>query len=298
MHLVRVVWGNGTIGTLAGTALNTTFGGDGPLPAATTALNAPAGMALDAVGRKLFVAERGGARVRVISLQTSTITLVAGTGTVNASHDSVDGAPALSWNFSSNVRSVAWNPCRRTLLIADSGSGLVLELRTDARMYIIAGSTEATAPVGVSGVRGTSVRLQTPQGLSLDADGQILYIAEAGGAAVRGLNCTTGYIYTVMGTGTLWSGGLVEGMPPLLTPLSTPTATLWVRRTLLVADSMGALLFGADFAANRTFTLSGNGTYASDGDGGPALWVQTSVCPLMLLSTPPPIARTSATRAA
>ena len=66
----------GQVSVIAGTGPCTSTGDDGPATAATLA--SPAGLAIDRVGRALYIAETGANRVRRIDLVTGTITTAAG----------------------------------------------------------------------------------------------------------------------------------------------------------------------------------------------------------------------------
>jgi len=67
--VIKTVAGNGTEG----------FSGDGG-PALTASLSDPSGVAVDAANTKLYIADVGNRRIRVVTLATGVLTTVAGTG--------------------------------------------------------------------------------------------------------------------------------------------------------------------------------------------------------------------------
>jgi sugar lactone lactonase YvrE len=83
---------------------------------------------------------------------------------------------------------------------------------TAGSIYTIAGNTAyvGTPSMGTDGVLATQTTLANPQGVAVDAAGNI-YISDTGNSAVRMINASTGMISTV--AGTLGTGGLSDQVP-------------------------------------------------------------------------------------
>ena len=149
------------------------------------------------------------------------------------------------------------------LYASDRDNHVVVQARPDATLIAIAGNGLA----GFSGDRGQAVNasLQSPQGLAIDAGGN-LYIADSAGNRVRRV-ARDGTIDTIAGTGVAGFSG--DG-PATANQLNTPRG--------LAVDAAGNLYI-ADSANHRVrkvtpsglmTTLAGTGTAGTSGDGGPA----------------------------
>ena len=174
-HRIRKVDGAGVISTIAGNG-SAGFSGDGA-PATAGQLNRPAGVSLDGAGN-LYIADSLNQRVRKLSAATGFLSTVAGSG--NAGFFG-DGGAATGANIM-NPGGVAADGAGN-LYLADSGNNRVR--RVDAATGVIFTVAGSWTP-GFSGDGGpaTLARLSAPQGLALDAVGN-LYIADAGNNRIR-----------------------------------------------------------------------------------------------------------------
>ncbi len=229
------------VNTLAGTGTAALYGDNGPAAAAD--LNQPHGVVADAA-RNLYIADTGNSVVRRIDSITGTITTIAGTGTAGFS--------------------------------GDAGAA-------------------------------TSAQLNAPVGVALDANGD-LYIADTGNNRIRVLyeggtlasqlitlenpsvsSPVIGDIYTVAGSSTTagYSGDLGKAS---LATFATPqrlavdasgnvyisdSANHRVRMIYLSGTAAAALVKSANAAVNTPtpgylYTVVGNGTASSTGDGAAA----------------------------
>ena len=166
---------SGTITTVAGNGI-AGYSGDGG-GATTAELNYPAGIALGPTG-DLFIADYANNRIRRASLQSGTITTVAGNGTGGYSGD---GGAAT--NAELNMPSGVFVDQAGDIFIADSANNLVR--RVDAGTGVIA----TVAGDGIAGLSGdgnaaTSAELSYPLGVALDASGQI-WIADSANNRIR-----------------------------------------------------------------------------------------------------------------
>jgi trimeric autotransporter adhesin len=263
-HHIYTVAGDGRAG----------YGGDGG-PGTGAQLHSPAGVAVDAAGN-LVIADTGNNRIRVVAASTGTfygqamaagdIYTVAGDGTAGYGGD---GGPATSAELDSPA-GVAVDGVGN-LVIADTGNNRVRvvpavagifydQAMTPRDIYTVAGDGTS----GFSGDAGpaTSAELNSPAGVALDANGNLL-IADTGNNRVRvfadhggtfyGQPMTLGDIYTVAGDGT--SGRTGDGGPATSAELSSPAG--------VAVDGAGNLLI-ADAGNNRVRVVAeGNGAFYS-----------------------------------
>lgn len=115
------------------------------------------------------------------------------------------------------------------LFIADTGHHRVLATDPDGHVRAAFGDG---AP-GLLDGDGPSARFQQPRGLALDADGDILYVADSGNHALRRIDLTTGHVATVAGTGALGRGR--QPGPARTTALRSPWDLAWVADELWIA---------------------------------------------------------------
>ena len=173
-HRVRVIAGDGTIHTVAGTGQPGAAGDGGPATAAR--LDLPAGLAVaDGV---LYIADAGNHRVRAVDLAAGTIRNVAGSG---APGFAGDGGPAPQ-ALLNRPQDVAVTGDGVSLFIADTFNHRVrvVNLGTGGiTTFAGTGSADFTAASGPAG----QLSLDGPAGLAASAGG-FLFIVDAGHYAV------------------------------------------------------------------------------------------------------------------
>lgn len=184
LRIRRVDAATGNISTIAGTGMRG-FAGDGgdPLMAQFQVQVGenpePEGaLAMDGMTR-LYVADTGNHRIRLIDFTANTITTVVGTGTAGFSGD---GGPASAAQITS-PRDIEIGP-DGDLYIADTGNHCVRRVsRADGTIHTVAGTG---GQYGFSGDRGdaTQARLYRPFGISFDRDGN-LFIADTYNSRIR-----------------------------------------------------------------------------------------------------------------
>ena len=178
------------VSTLAGTGIGG-FNGDGPV--ATTQLNGPAGMAVEASGTVL-IADSLNNRVRRVNLQTGQVTTVAGTGTGGFNADNIPASSA-QLNLPTGVA-------------VDSSGNIFIADTLNQRIRRVDGVTNEITTVAGNGAFGfngdnpsaTLARLSFPLGVAVDAAGNVL-VADSLSHRVRLVNMQSGEINTIIGTG-------------------------------------------------------------------------------------------------
>jgi secreted PhoX family phosphatase len=292
----------GDIYTVAGNGSSGLAGNTGPATAA--ALNFPEGVTFDSAGN-LVIADNANHRVRVVAAQSGTYygqAMTAGNIYI-AGGNSVPGAsgnrglarnavlyvPAsgptestVTVNGQNDIVAQGdqvWFVCR----IAGQHFGRSL---TAGHIYQIAG--DGYAGFSGDGGPGQVAEVWAPRGLAMDAAGNLV-IADTNNNRVRvvagqtgrlyGRKMTAGHIYTVAGTGPPAFSG--DGGPATAAQLFTPEAVALDHagnlvigdsgnnRVRVVAERTGHF-YGQAMTAGDIYTIAGDGSQSSSGDGGPA----------------------------
>lgn len=186
---IKKIDASGIITTFAGTSGFGGYAGDGGL-AISAKLNAPAGVAIDAIGN-VYIADYGNSVIRKVSVSGS-ITTIAGSGT-----STVDGILASSAAISV-PSSVAVDASGNVFLVDDHR---VRKINSFGIITTIAG----TGAYGFSGDGGpaTNATFKIIEAIAVDGSGN-LYIADTGNSCIRKVD-TLGIVTTIVGIGG--SGG-------------------------------------------------------------------------------------------
>jgi Bacterial Ig-like domain (group 3)/MBG domain (YGX type)/NHL repeat len=146
--------------------------------------------------------------------------------------------------------------------IADTDNFVIREVNLAGITTVVAGTGEQG--FGGDGGPATSALLDSPEGIALDAAGN-LYIADSGNHRIR--EVTAGVIATIAGTGTCGYSG--DGGPAAAAALCLPTA--------VAVDSTGGVYIAdtnnyriRKIAGTTISTVAGNGAQSFSGDGGQA----------------------------
>jgi uncharacterized protein (TIGR03437 family) len=250
-NAVRMVTAKGVISTIAGNGTAGSGGDNGAAASAT--LNGPQGIAVDAAGN-IYVSDTGNARVRKIS--NGTITTVAGNGTQGYGGDGGAATGAMLNTPLGLAVDKAGN-----LYIADLGNNVIRRV-ANGTIATFAGSTQG---FGGNGGPALSARLSGPQGVAVDASGN-LYITDTLNASVRVVTAS-GTIANVAGTGIPGYSG--DGGPASKAQLGSPTGiAIDSAGTLYVADSGSRIR--KIFPNGVIVTIAGGAGTGYTGDGGPA----------------------------
>jgi len=245
----------GTINGYAGTGAAGSTGDAGAATAAT--LHGPGGTALDVTG-KVYIADTGNNKVRVVS--GGVITTVAGTGTAGASGD---GAAASSAQLSGPA-SVSLDAAG-DVYIADAGNNKVREVSAATGVISTVAGTGTAGSSGDGGL-ATGALLNAPAGVVSDSNGD-LYIADSGNNKVRKVNVYTGLMTTVAGTGVAGSTG--NNVAATAATLTHPDGVaLDSNGDLYIADTGSNLV--REVINGVITTVAGTGAAGSSGDGSAA----------------------------
>jgi sugar lactone lactonase YvrE len=263
-NVVREVNASGTISTYAGTG-TAGYSGDGG-PATAAELYAPTACAVDSAG-DLYVADDANNVVRKIDTK-GVITTVAGNGadagTPNGEFGGDGGAAtAAELNHPFGVAVDAAG----NLYIADTVNYRVRKVDAASGVITtIAGN--GTFGYAGDGKAATSAELYNPEGLAVDAAGDV-YIADQANNVVRKVDAS-GTISTVAGRQKQY-GFSGDGGAATSADLSGPTAVVLDSAGNLYISDTGNMRVRSVMASNGVIhAVAGDGTQGFKGDGGKA----------------------------
>lgn len=240
-NLVRVIYPNGTINTVAGycIAVGSTcrggYTGDG-VPATTALLNFPSGISVQSNG-DIYIADMYNSKIRKVA-SNGTISTVAGSFTAGYSGD---GGPAYlaKLNRPSSI-SVAADG---TIYFADTGNNVIRMIATNGTIGTVAGASSLCLGVTCPGYTGdgiaTGVCLKSPTRVVASGNGEF-YFSDSGNNLVR--RVSNGLITTVAGycqcNSNCVAGYSGDNGPATNALLNYPTGLYYAGNNLLyVADS-------------------------------------------------------------
>jgi large repetitive protein len=167
--------------------------------AAAASLYLPTSVVLDGAGN-MYIADSGHNRIRKVtapatgSIGTGIISTIAGNGDPTYSGD---GGPAVDATL--NAPSGIAIDGAGNLYIADTGDNRIREINASTGIITTVAGTGAIGSSGDGGA-ATAAELNQPQGVSVDASGN-LYIADTNNHRIREVKIATGIITTVAGDG-------------------------------------------------------------------------------------------------
>jgi sugar lactone lactonase YvrE len=296
----------GTIRTIVGTRRLGGFSGDGG-PAPGALLNLPTGVAVSGSGG-VAVADQNNNRVRLVpartayafgqSLVAGDITTVAGTGTAGGGgvggpgrDAELDAPSGVAFDAHGNLL-IAEFAGNRVLVVAATTGEFFGRSMTAGDLYVLAG-TGAAGSAGDGGP-AAAAELYAPEDVSLDSAGDVI-VTEFYGNRVRliagatgtsfGRRMESGRIYTLAGTGSPSSSG--DGGPATSASIDQPVGVaVDAHGNLVVGDYLGQRVrvvaassgtyYGIPMTAGDMYTVAGNGTKGTSGDGGPAVAAELS----------------------
>ena len=191
-------------------------------------------------------------------LSTPTITTVAGNHTVGYAGD---GGPATSAEFFYPGR-VAVH-LHGNLFISDIDNDVIREVNASTGVIT---TVAGNGLIGSSGDGGpaTSAELDGPEGVAVDADGN-LFIADTYNDEIREVHAGTGVITTIVGAPPL-GGPPADGVS-----LNEPYGVaVDAHGNLFIANTLGYAILEVNASTRAITTVAGNGTLGYTGDGGPA----------------------------
>ena len=254
----------GVISTIVGDG-KFSYSGDNA-PASTSAVNAPAGVAVDGSGA-LYIADFSNNRIRSVDATTQLIQTLAGTG---VSGHTGDGASASAATLKT-PGGVAVD-ASGAVFFADTGNHCVRKI-SGGTISAVAGT--GTPGSGGDGAAATAAQLSSPTALALDAAGN-LYIADTGNNCIRKITFGNGFIQTIAGTGTASFSG--DGAAATGATLSGPMGVaVDSDGNVYISDTANSRVRKIDIGTGFINTIAGNGTADFSGDGSAALSAEVNL---------------------
>ncbi|MGI8785519.1 MAG: IPT/TIG domain-containing protein [Acidobacteriota bacterium] len=258
---IRRVDSSGFITTIAGNGQGG-YSGDG-VPATATALNLPKRVTLDSSGN-IYIADTDNHRVRKINAANQTISTIAGNGQEGLAGDNI-----LATNSSLRFPHELAFDSAGNIFIAESGHHRIRKIDTSGVITTLAGTGER----GSSGDGGpaSAATFEFPQGIVLDAAGQIFFIADTDNHRIRRID--SGGIIGSFAGGASQNAFLGDDGPAWRAALSKPYAiAVDSANRLFIADSENSRVRRVDPASGLITTVAGTERYASyNGDNKPAI---------------------------
>ena len=161
------------------------------VPATSAPVHEPEAAIVDPAGN-LILSDTENFRVRRVDAQTGLIATIAGIGSPGYSGDGGTATTAAISTPGGLAIDGAGD-----IYFADSGNQIIRRIDVNGNITTVAGIPQSQ---GFSGDGGpaTSAKLFLPEGVALDADGN-LYIADTGNGAIREVDAVTHQINTVAG---------------------------------------------------------------------------------------------------
>ena len=251
---IRIVASSGIITTVAGSSTANVYAGDGG-KATQASLNLPNGIAFDATGKIMYIADTGNSVIRKVDTGTGIITTVAGN---NFNAYSGDGGPATSASLSLPT-SVALDGAGN-LYIADTNNNCIRKVTTDQVIHTVAGQCSYALFQGDGGP-AIAAKLNKPYSVAVDAQGSI-YFSDTQNDRIRKVT-PDGIINTIAGNGTQ---GFRDG-PALQAEFYGPSGiALDASGSLYIADKSNFRIRKL-LPSGNVVTVAGSGSPGYSGNG-------------------------------
>ena len=237
-------------------------GGPNGIPATNANLYNPYGVAVDTSGN-FYIAAYNQNRVFKVNA-SGTISVVAGSGAQGYAGDGVTGGAGIASLYHPFAVTVDGTGI---VYIADQGNCVVRKVDTAKTITTIAGIAGSCGYSGDGG-KGTAAQIYFPQGLALDASGD-LFIGDSANCVVRKLVLGTNTITTYAGNHTCGYSG--DSGPALNAELYTPSGLATDSSSnLFIADTSNCVIREVIKTSNKIMTVGGNHTCGFSGDGAAA----------------------------
>ncbi|MDR2675186.1 MAG: hypothetical protein LBC18_10095, partial [Opitutaceae bacterium] len=170
-HLIKKITASGEVRIVAGSAMPGTANG----PLLEAQFNSPAGVAVDATGGYLYVADTGNHAIRLIDLDGGEVSTFAGQPGIAGEADG--GAGDATFRSPGDLAVDGDGE----VYVADTGNSRIRLITADGARTV---STLAGGAPGFVDGAGTAARFNSPSALAFADDGS-LYVADTGNHAIR-----------------------------------------------------------------------------------------------------------------
>lgn len=207
----RITLATGAVAHVIGDSVDNYREGTDPDPAVR--FSTIQGITVDSNNETLYVADRWNNRVRKVDLTASPTeaSLISGAGLFNTTGTEDNGYQEGSkcigefdldvdgCSYFKNPAGIVISPDGDYLYVTDTGNNRVRKVRiSDGQTSLVAGSgTE-----GFADGTGAAAKFNKPFGITIDSDGEYLYVADTNNQSIRRIATTTGVVTTLAGSGT------------------------------------------------------------------------------------------------
>ena len=240
------------------------YDGENKVPILSS-LDSPSGVAVNS-DREIFISDTDNQRVRAVVFpddrRTSILVTIAGNG-----ETSFSGEQALATDATLHFPSDVAIDSDGNVYFSDTANHRVRRVDRETGLIRTVAGTRVAGSLGEGG-QGINIRLNSPEGLAFDSNGD-LYIADTGNNRVLRLDIASGVISRIAGDGNAAFKG--ENIDAKEASLHGPTAlAVDEDDNLYLADLRNNLIRVIDLDTNRISTLAGNIQTGFSGDGGEA----------------------------
>lgn len=258
-HAIRKISPAGEVTNLAGTP---NPGGQGSTdgPGSTARFNSPSGVAVNASGNIIYVADAGNHKIRKITVSGTTVSVSTFAG--NGSPGTAEGFPSFAqFNTPSGV---AVNASGTAVYVADAGNNKIRKIESST-VSTLAGGGAGNAS-GFADGSGIDARFNNPTGVVADGAGNV-FVADKSNQAIR-IITSAGAVTTICGNGV---AGFADGLPADARFNSPAGVSIDGAGNLFIADQANHRIREMGFLTviNLTVsTLAGSGVSGfADGSG-------------------------------
>lgn len=219
-------------------------------------------IALDQSGN-IYIADMYHNRIRKVDAFTGIITTIAGTGVGGYNGDNISATSAqIHYPMSVAVDEIG------NVYFGDYSNNRV------RKIDISTGLISTIAGTGVYGYNGDSIiataaKITETTGIALDASGNI-YFSDLGNSRIRKIDMSSGYIYSIAGTGINGYNG--DTISALTAKLNFPHGIdVDIDGNIFIADKENNRIRKIDISSGMIYTVAGSGVYdIYNGDNIPA----------------------------
>lgn len=210
------------------------------------------GMTIDSTGETLYVVDHWNNRIRKVDIATKRTTLVAGGGNYNTSGsgNGYTEATGSAARFD-NPSDITISPDDAWLYVTDTANNRIRKIRiATGATSLVAGSS-----AGSKDARGSGAQFNAPWGITIDRNGNYLYVADRNNHSIRRIEVATGDVITVAGRG---SSGYQEGVRDRAI-FSYPLYVEFDNNILYITDNGSHRVRLYDLTANVSKLITGEG---------------------------------------
>jgi len=172
------------------------------------------GITVNSSGTRLYVSDRWNNRIRGINLEANPVSsfLVSGAGLINTQGDDNNGyqegtrcsetiltTGSSGCSYFRAPTGIVIDPTNTYLYVADTGNNRIRKVRiSDGQTWLVAGSGSA----GYKNDVGANAKFNRPFGVTINASGSFLYVADSNNHVIRKIDLSTNTVSTLVGNGT------------------------------------------------------------------------------------------------